>query len=174
MKKSTVVKTCCCIIVIAFIVILFAIILPKPGPAPIPIFDFLSGRTLIAKVETNQPTKREIQFLYSFEADFSNVVADANSELSILDFYNSSIDEETDISEIQRSLPGQKPTERIVVRLIKNQKMKINPTTKNPNNAPVQYIYEEKDGWVSVVIIQRQKKNWLICNFNKLLDKLRN
>ena len=176
MKKSYGIKICAAVLILVVCLIIFAFLLPKPAPIPEPTFKFLSGRTLTAKAKTNQLTKRETHYLYSFEADFGDVVADANSELSIWDFYKSSIDEEgTDITEIQRRLPGKKPIDNIVVRLIKNQKMNISSNPKNSvYKTSVPYVYSKQEGWVSVVVIQRQKKNWLIYHFNKILDKLRN
>ncbi|MEJ2649912.1 MAG: hypothetical protein P8016_16075, partial [Sedimentisphaerales bacterium] len=85
MKKSSVIKISAAAILI--LIILFVVGTLRYRPAPAPAFKFLSGRGSYIRIDSLKPKLRETRFVYSFEADFNDIVADAKSELSALGYF---------------------------------------------------------------------------------------
>jgi hypothetical protein len=172
MKKSTIKIICAAVIIVA--AILFLVVLFQSIPASIPKYKFLNGRTPVAQIEVKLDGYRISRFAYSFEGDFSDIIADANSELSELGYIcSSSID--SYIPSVRYDMPGTQASMMAEpVQIIKDNILSIQPSRKGSNLVfPDQYISLNKAGWITVIIVQSKKQNWLINKMNLLRDKLR-
>jgi hypothetical protein len=176
MKKSSIIKTCVAIIVIVTISILVVLLRFKPAPTPIPTFNFLSGRSPIAQIGSVQIHLKETCYYYSFEADFGDVIADANSEFSGLDYdthygiYNPSSND----PERTYYLHQKNPKIQVIVRVLKNLKWEAPPPLNVSGhfmpNPPEPVL---RNGWVTVEVIQREKENKFIVWLKRIGMKLR-
>ena len=172
MKKSSIKKICDSLIVIIFLSIIAFTLRPKPAKAP--AYKFLGGRTPDAQIEVKYGAFEISRFAYSFEGDFNDIIAIADSELSelgyicrsnIVDFYPSSV---------KYYIPGtQASLMENSVQIVKDNTLLIHPARKGSNLIfPDQYISLGKAGWIKIVIVQSKKQNWLIYNIHKLMNKL--
>jgi hypothetical protein len=159
MKKSSIKKIVIITLTVVILLVIVVLLRSQPQQAPVPAFKFLSGRMLIAREEKNKSGINETLFVYSFEADFNNIVAVANSELSALGYINSI--HNANLPSIKYYLHGKKPIELSSVYIIKNHII----------NA--QYERHSRDGWVTVEIEQTKQKNRLIIIFKNFLSKFR-
>ncbi len=174
MKKLSIRKKVAIAAALVILLVIVVLLRSQPRQAIVPAFKFLSGREPIAQIEMNHPIYREIRFVYSFEADFDDMITDANSELSNLGYFVIP-NLNGDFTKVVYRLSGKKINDEIVVSIVRNQKMDISPPPKNfKYETPVSYIYLEKEGWVSIVIIQKENKNWFIRNFTRFMYMLRN
>jgi|WetSurMetagenome_2_1015567.scaffolds.fasta_scaffold135840_3 hypothetical protein len=170
MEKSLIKKICAAVIAIVVILILAAILLPKSAPVQVPTFKFLSGRTLTAQVETDQSGYRQISYVYSFEADFNDIVMEVNSELTALGYRQIPPSPQSYI--LQYTLSSNKLTDGIMVYIRQNSKMNVYLPPENSDfKIRTRYIYGSKKGWVSIEVKQRQQRNRFIVMFKQLFNK---
>ncbi len=173
MKKSSIIKICAAIIVIV-VLILFIVLLSKPASVQVATFKFLNGRTPVAQIEVKLDGYRISRFAYSFEGDYDDIIADANSELSDLGYIcSSNID--SYYPSVRYDMPGtQASIMAEPVQIIKDNILSIQPSRKGSNYLfPDQYISLNKAGWITVIIVRSKKPNTLIVVFKKLLNKFR-
>jgi hypothetical protein len=159
MKRLNIIKISAIAVTMVILLVIVVLLRSQPQQAPVPAFKFLSGRMLIAREEKNKSGINETLFVYSFEADFNNIVAVANSELSALGYINSI--HNANPPSIKYYLHGKKPIELSSVYIIKNHII----------NA--QYERHSRDGWVTVEIEQDRQQNRFIVMIKQLLNKFR-
>ncbi len=173
MKKSTIKKIFPAIIVILVILILTAILQTRPAQVPIPEFKFLKGRTLNAQFANNDLYEKDTYYYYSFEADYNDVIADANSEFSGL-HYNTIGYPTANVSERMYSLSQKNPSNEILVRIFKNLKCEVSLAMNiSGHNIPSQPVHTNRYGWITVEVTQIEKKNKYIVLLKKLGIKLK-
>ncbi len=171
MKKSSIKKIFSTVIIIAVIVILVALLQTKPALLPIQAFKFLSGRTLTTRIEDEPSIISRTRFVYSFEADFDSIVADANSELTALG-YTIISDSDPNYPNVEYYSNGKKPIIGTSINILKNIKMNVFSTPKNSDyKTPTQYVYGWQNGWVTVEITQRKEHNRFIVMLKNFLNK---
>ncbi len=169
MKKSSIIIISAAASLI--LIIIFVVGTLRYRPEPVPTFKFLSGRTLTTQIEDDPSIISRTRFVYSFEADFDDFVADANSELTALD-YSIISGSDPDYPNVEYYLRGKKPIIGISVNILKNIKMNVFSTPKNSDyKTSTQYVYGWQNGWVTVEIEQRKQRNRIIVELKKLLHK---
>lgn len=144
---------------------------------PMPSFQFLSSRgpAICIKEAAGKTLDRKV---YSFEADFNDVCADANAELSALGY-------------VDTTRPRQEPRSReymfrnkvhggsVTVSIIDRHKLSVYSTPqRSEHSSPDLYAYHYRVGWVSVNIVQSRRPSvfWqkLLYRPNRLLRGTRN
>jgi hypothetical protein len=142
----------------------------------VPEFEFLKDKGSFIKIDlSDQSMTKEIRFVYSFEADYNDIVADANLELSALGYKgNFSQPKEAFYRSCTYFLRGEKPGASISVEFIDKNELIAYETPKNSEYpSPDRYEYHIRDGWVSVQITLKSKKNRFMYKITSLLDKLK-
>ena len=172
MKKSSIIKISAAAVLI--LIILFIIGTLRYRPTPAPTFKFLSGRGSYIRIDSLKPKLRETRFIYSFEADYNDIVADANSELPALGYSEGSNSLKIYGEPVSFGLRGNKPMDEISVIIIPNQKMNLFSTPEDSDyKTPAEYVWSWKNGWVSVEIRENKEVSWFTYGFLRLLNKLR-
>jgi len=170
MKKSSIIKICAAFLSIIIISIL--VVLLRPRDEIVPHYKFLDGNGTLIKAEENDrriSKVKEIFYACSFAADFNDIYEKADNELSGLGFV---------LSEYPFSPPSKReygwyhPESNESVIILENHDLGIYNDEKGPEK--LKPNHEFRKGWNTVIVVQEQKKNWLVYHFDLLLNKLRN
>lgn len=173
MKRSVIKKSFVVAITISVLLTLLGLL--RHYSKPVPSFQFLSSRGPAICIKE---ADRKTRFVYSFEADFNDVCADANIELSVLGY-------------VDTTRPRQEPRSReymfrnkvhggsVTVSIIDRHKLSVYSTPRRSEySSPDLYAYHYRIGWVSVDIVQSRRPSvfWqkLLYWPNRLLWGTRN
>jgi len=178
MKRSVIKKSFAVAITIGVLLTLLGLL--RRYSKPMPSFQFLSSRgpAICIKEAASKTLDRKTQFVYSFEADFNDVCADANAELSALGY-------------VDTTRPRQEPRSReymfrnkvhggsVTVSILDRHKLSVYSTPRRSEySSPDLYAYHYRVGWVSVVIVQSRRPSVFWQNLlywpNRLLRGTRN
>ena len=170
MKKTSFKKICAAVIAIVVILILAAILLPKSAPVQVPTFKFLNGRTLTAFIESRQSFFLMTSYVYSFEADFNDIVTEVNSELTALGYRLVPPSPQSNL--VEYALSVKKPMDENFVYIRKDSKMNVYlPPENSDYKVRTRYVYGSKSGWVSIEVKQLQQRNRFMVMFKQLFNK---
>jgi hypothetical protein len=174
MKRSKIIKISSIAVTLVILLVIVVLLRSQPQQTPVPAFKFLSGRAPTARIEVKKYSYRLSRFGYSFEADFNDIAADANSELSALGYVNNThID--SYYPSVKYFIPGtQASIMENSIQIVKNCTLRfISPRDGDNLIFPDQYVSLGKDGWVIVEIVQSKKQSWFVANMNYFFNKLR-
>jgi len=152
MERSVIKKSFAVAITIGVLLTLLGLL--RRYSKPMPSFQFLSSRgPAICIKEAASKTR----FVYSFEADFNDVCADANAELSALGY-------------VDTTRPRQEPRSReymfrnkvhggsVTVSIRDRHKLSVYSTPQRSEySSPDLYAYHYRVGWVSVNTVQSRR-----------------
>jgi hypothetical protein len=173
MKKSSIGKKLGIAVALLIFLAIVILLAYRPKPVPVPVFKFLSGHGSYIRIDELKPKLRETRFVYSFKADFKDIVADANSELSALGYSGDATLPVIIGMPVLFGLSGNKPMDGIVVGIFENKVMNVISTPKNSDyKTPPRHVYSWKNGCVSVEVTQSKEVSWFSYGFLRLLNKL--
>lgn len=161
MKRSLMIKSCVVAVILGILLVLLAF--PRRNSQPIPSFQFLSGRGPAIRLESHfgERWHDDTRFVYTFQADYNDVCADANSELLALGY-------------VITKLPVQVPRYREYMRrnkapidldkvlILDKTKFAVYSTPKGSKySSPDRHTIHYRDGWVTVEIMQQRPPSGL-------------
>jgi hypothetical protein len=161
--KRRVIKISLAIFVVVGILLgLLAALTRDTGPEM--SFGFLDGRAMTARIEQNpgRSAYRTTREVYSFQADFNEVLAKVDAELSALGF---KIDpfgvRGAFFLRRQYQLANATSARAVVVSLRDGAELKVYATPKSSKySSPDRYEYHQKNGCVSIEIARRRLRSW--------------
>lgn len=157
--KRRVVKISVAILVVVGIALGLLLLLVRDR-RPEMSFGFLDGRTLTARIGVDGGRSRVInREIYAFQADFNDVVAEADIELSRIGF---SLDDIMGVDPQNiRYVLFKTSGERITVCIRRGQRLSTR-TTRKPSKPfrSNRHVYREEDGWVSADICYDRPRPW--------------
>jgi len=123
-------------------------------------FGFLDGRTMTGRIEQARNSRKITREVYSFEADFNDVCAKADAELSALGFRR--LSEGNQEPRMRDYLRKKSFSVRWVnVRVIDRLKFSAGSAPKSSENSnPDRWEYRDAEGWVSIEIQRVQRQFW--------------
>ena len=167
MKKTSFTKIFAAVFVVAVILNIAALL--KRSIETVPHFKFLDGSAALIKVgEEIRSTSNNKYIFYacSFEADFNDIYAKADSELSGLGF---NLSDYTNNSFGKREYEWRQPDTDESVIVLENLKLEV--FTDAENSGKLKSDSKVRDGWITVIVMKNQKENWLIYKLRQLLRK---
>lgn len=157
--KRRVVKISLAIIVIATILLSLLVLLTLDSGSRM-TFGFLDGRALTARIERNpgRSAFRTTRDVYSFKADFNDVCAKVDAELTALGFTRLMDMPDSDMREYRLNNSSNK---LILVRVLNRNILSVYSTPKSSKYSnPDRHEYRWRSGWVSVEIAQTRLRAW--------------
>ena len=154
MKKSVVKRSLAVVIIVGiFLTLVGLLVWYSRSRPPIPSFRFLSGQGSALHVKDKRKSLyRTTRDIYSFEADFNDVCADANAELTALGFVDETpLGHESSrrVYSLQKKVPG----ESVWIRILDKHKIAVYSTPESSEySSPELHAYHYRDGWVSVEV----------------------
>lgn len=171
MKKSSIIKISAAAVLI--FIIIFVVGTLRYSHTSAPKFNFLNGQNSFIRIEELRSRIKETRFIYSLEADFNDIVADANSELTALGYLNNSTLMMSP-PQILYYLSGKKPGDSITIRILDKHKMNVYVTPKGSDyTTPTRYEYSWENGWISIEVTKSKQMNRFMYKFIYLINKLR-
>jgi hypothetical protein len=162
MRKSVIKISLAIFVVVAGILLaLLAVMMCDSGPEI--SLGFLDGRAMTARLEqeTSKSAYRTTREVYSFKADFNDVCARADAELSATGaktlLFRGYPGREVAMYSFRSTFSG----ESVRVSIVEEKKLRkyLTPKWSKPSSL-FGYNYESSVGWVSVEIIQTRPRSW--------------
>ena len=161
--KRPVIKISLAIFVVVGILLGLLVVLTRDW-GPETSFGFLDGRALTARIEQDpgRSAYRTTREVYSFEADFNEVFAKVDAELSALGFkVDPSVVRGAFFLRHEYKLANATSAKAVVVSLRDGAELKVYSTPKSSKySSPDRYEYHQKNGWVSIEIDRRRLRSW--------------
>lgn len=149
------------VVVAGILLALLAVMMCDSGPEI--SLGFLEGRAMTARIEeeTSKSAYRTTREVYSFRADFNDVCARADAELSATGtktlLFRGWPGREVAMYPFRSTFSG----ESVRVSIAAGKKLRKYLTPKwSKQSSLFGYNYEHTDGWVSVEIIQTRPRSW--------------
>ena len=154
-----------CLAILFMIAVLLTLIrLLSHNTTSMPSFYFLNGRKPAIRTQDDRKSlHRATRDIYSFQADFNNVCADANTELSYMGFLAETLPEQEPCRQVYRLL--NKLSDELVTVTIRDKHK------SSEHSTPDFHAYEYRDGWVSVEIALWRRPFWTRQNLTYVLHK---
>lgn len=161
MKRRVIKIALAIFVVVGILVGLLAAMALDSGPEM--SFSFLDGRTMTGRIEQARNSRRVTREVYSFEADFNDVCAEADAELSAMGSQIASFSA-GEIADREYRLGSHISANRwILVRIRDRYRLEVfsSPESSKLDSS----TYYPRKGWVSVEVRRRRLRSWPPKNF---------
>ena len=165
MKRRVLKISLAILIIVGILLGLLVALMMDSGPSM--SFGFLDGITLTARKELDpgSPYYRETQYLYLFQADFNDICAKADTELSALGYMKGYDNTQVPHLKVPRKMRfvlfAQKAEEFTGIEILEGHKPSADPAPKSSEYLSLdRNEFQVEDDWISVEVRRTRPRSW--------------